>query len=431
MPNWFPVGTNGNDSGWRLDIVSLLAVIGESSIAEHSQALTASWTCMLPRIIPAPQVLLKPARLARLPQTNSAVVGIHNGTLVPSLNYFANILHPLDDLPRYGFKVLKITHRNDSIRWLGCSPPSNSTLNIPPNHTITGDPGKPKPRVPPHKLSPLNILSIGSCLLTIGLLVLAIIIEDATAIIALGTISLASSLCGLASWWAPLLQPRLFRSKVPPGDVAIRTREGAFLIVKCNEEIARELYFGTEECRYHVQIQTISDLGGFGTLLLMISVVLLGNCNFTMQAAIGASYILLNGLFWGASLIPKDKFWDLSGYMIEDITLNDAKDADLIQSDGLEGLPSFTRTLWYAIRETKKIGWVKKCGAAPDTAEWGEWLKLAESNAIDGNRLWDAVAMRQDIVGQTDSLQQAKTAAHNDTAEQHAPAFEIPADERK
>lgn len=75
MASWFPAGTN-SDGGWRLDIVSLLAVIGESSIEEHSQALTSSWTCILPRIIPAPQVLLKPARPTRMPQVSAAVVGV-------------------------------------------------------------------------------------------------------------------------------------------------------------------------------------------------------------------------------------------------------------------------------------------------------------------------------------------------------------------
>jgi len=67
--NWFPVGKAG-ENGWRLDIVSLLAVIGESSMESHAQALTSSWTCILPRIIPAPQALLKatrPSRLRELP----------------------------------------------------------------------------------------------------------------------------------------------------------------------------------------------------------------------------------------------------------------------------------------------------------------------------------------------------------------------------
>jgi hypothetical protein len=72
---WFPVVRN-NEAGWRLDIVSLLAVIGESSIESHSQALTSSWTCVLPRIIPAPQVLLKPSRPTRMPVTNAVVVGV-------------------------------------------------------------------------------------------------------------------------------------------------------------------------------------------------------------------------------------------------------------------------------------------------------------------------------------------------------------------
>ena len=33
---WFPTGTD--NGGWRLDIVSLLAVIGESSMETHVQA---------------------------------------------------------------------------------------------------------------------------------------------------------------------------------------------------------------------------------------------------------------------------------------------------------------------------------------------------------------------------------------------------------
>lgn len=145
-----------------------------------------------------------------------------------------------------------------------------------------------------------------------------------------------------------------------------------------------------------------------------------------MQAAIGVSYIILNGAYWAASLISKDKFWDMSNYKVEDITPEDARDADIAQDDTLEGKPSFTRTLWYAMRETKKIGWVKKIGAAPITPQWEEWLKLAELNAEADNRTWDAVSKREEIVGQSDSIPQAKVADQKDTAEQHAPAFEVP-----
>jgi hypothetical protein len=51
---------------------------------------------------------------------------------------------------------------------------------------------------------------------------------------------------------------------------------------------------------------------------------------------------------------------------------------------------------------------------------------LAEKNAIEGVRDWDAVALREQIVGQSDASQQARRADVEDTAVQHAPALEIP-----
>jgi len=389
-----------------------------------------------------------------MPQTSAAVVGVHNGTLFPTLNYFPNIIHPIEDFSSYSFKVYEIKHKNqnpdppntksveDGSKELSGStsidfgkiedgpaalPRRRSTFRR-LTQTLTGSPDKKKPRVPAQWFSPLNVLSVGSCLLTIGLLVWAALIKDGTACCALGTISLASSIVGYASWWSPVLSLRNFSSKVPAGDVVVRTREGAFILVRCNEEVARELYTGTEECRYYVGIQMYRVLVGLGTFLLMVSVVLLGNCNFTMQAAIGVSYIVLNGAFWIASLIPKGRFWDLSNYVWTDITPSDARNAHEKQGDTLEGKPSFTRTMWYAIRETKKTGWVKRMGAAPATPKWEEWLKLAELNASRGNRKWNAVEKREEIVGESDSIPQAKAAAHRDTAEEHAPAFEVPLD---
>jgi len=198
-------------------------------------------------------------------------------------------------------------------------------------------------------------------------------------------------------------------------------------LVRCKEDVARELYTGTEECDYYVKTQQYRILVGLGTFLLMISVVLLGNCNFAMQAAIGASYIILNGLFWAASLVPRNRFWDLSNYEWVDETPNDAKDAHLSQGETLATQPSFTRTMWYAIRETKKIGWIKRSGAAPSTTKWDKWLDMAEYNAAKGNRNWDAVAERERVVGQAESAEQLLEAdkSDKDTASQHVPAIEI------
>lgn len=249
--------------------MSLLAVIGESSMEEHSQAMTSSWTCVLPRIIPAPQALLKADRPTRLPQVNAAVVGVHNGTLVPTLNYFPNIIHPIEELPAFAFKVLRISHRrewgkksqNQENAQSGSKHTSFSN-SVELNNIETGQqPGirrrstmdklrslsvqshdKPKPRIPSRKSSPLNILAVLSFLLTFGLLGWAISVHDGVACLALATISIASSIIGYASWWSPVLMNRSTTANVnvPDGDVVIRTREGAFLIVKCNEDVARD-----------------------------------------------------------------------------------------------------------------------------------------------------------------------------------------------
>jgi hypothetical protein len=46
------------------------------------------------------------------------------------------------------------------------------------------------------------------------------------------------------------------------GDIIIRTRDGAFIIVHCSEEIARELFIGPEECDYLVNDQWFKILVG-------------------------------------------------------------------------------------------------------------------------------------------------------------------------
>ncbi len=472
---WFPVGTN-NTPGWRLDIVSLLAVIGESSMAEHAQPMTASWLCVLPRIIPAPQVLLKPTRPTRMPQVNAAVVGVKNGTFVPTLNYFPNILHPIDDLPAFAFRVYKIKHsqkRVDSIklatRRADC-PGSEGTgthsqgLPIPvtsgSSTSVAAQSGLRKrgtfesikqvithsnedrlpPHVPARKTSPLNILSIFSFALTLGLFAMSLANQDGVACTALATISLASSIVGYASMWSPQLMKRKATSDVPQGDLVIRTREGAFIVVKCDENVARELYTGTEECIYTVQsIRKYRALVGIGTFLLMVSVVLLGNCNFPQQLAIGASYILLNGLFWGAALIKKEKFWNMSLYEFDDVTPEDGKHAHLEtvpNATDPEHIPSFTRTMWYAIRATEEIGWVKKSGAAPVTEEWDAWLKEADTAIKMKDYKWKAVTAKDRMVGQTEATPSSPAAPAmmngiSVPGGQHAPMIEVPPDSRR
>jgi hypothetical protein len=243
---------------------------------------------------------------------------------------------------------------------------------------------------------------------------MAAVNSDGVACLALVTISLASSIVGYASLWSPQLMKRNSLINVPPGDVVIRTREGAFVVVKCDENVSRELYTGTEECVYKVQKSHMyRALVAAGTFFLMVSVVLLGNCNFPQQLAIGVSYIVLNGLYWGTSLFKKERFWNMDLYNVERLTNNDKYPEYLRYSNAHEGntsdtdpekQPSFTRTMWYAIRETKEAGWVKKSGAAPMTNEWESWLKEAEVAAKDPltRDTWPAVTIKNQKVRQLD-----------------------------
>ena len=504
---WFSSDSTDDEgpAGWRLDVVTLLAVIGESSIADHAQTITASMMCLLPRIIPAPQALLKPSRPQRLPEVQAKMTGVYSGVHIDSVGFFANILHPLDEMKPFSFKVLRITHsdisgnpttpitqlsqlvddagRSDLLRKLwpfgrraraasrsGAQPPNdlgesgtsarstgaNFHADAPPQGIKRRDTRRDKmqdfiasphadsdkrPAIPPSLYSPTHILAVFSLFVTIGIIIAAAYWSDGTALIAVSLISLASSVVGWASWWRPLLTKRTHKSKVPDGDVLIRTREGGFLVVKCSEEVARELYAGTEECDYRVGDRVYQALMGLGTLLLMISVILLGNCKWLSQIFIGVAYIVLNALYWCMSLLPKRYFWDLSRYRVEDITPLDARGAHeddpseagkYAEDKDPERVKSFTRTLWYAVRETGRTSWVEKNGAAPNTPQWREWLEEAEreANKSDLERQknpWPAVARKNEIMSGNLKPRRRNGSAQPefDQAQNNVPATEI------
>ncbi|KAF5024084.1 hypothetical protein F66182_3828 [Fusarium sp. NRRL 66182] len=501
---WFP---NVKDN-WSLDVVTLLAVIGESSMAEQTQTITASLLCLLPRLIPAPQALLKPSRPGRMPETLAKMTGVYSGTTLDSVGFFATIITPLDALQPFSFRVLEIKHADPSFgdvemyspsaqkSWTSrilepiksrcsssCTQEHSSTgsgsqghrrprapemeysgLPLPASQstartrtttfrTPEGSPArdgyapkplarqrtakqkvqdmlanptfantKRRPAVPAKLLSPIHILSVFSCLLSIAIITCAVVWKDGNAILSVSLISFASTVVGYASLWHPILMNRKHTNQVPRGDVMIRTREGAFLLIKCTEEVARELYSGTEECHYHVGGRTYRLLMALGTTLLMLSVVLFGNCTWNSQIFIGGSYIVLNGLYWGLGMIPRSYFWDLSRYQWRDVTPDDAKHAHMVtdQKDQREGFPSFTRTLWFAIRETQRTGWVGRSGAAPGTEQWNKWLAEAQENAVKGHRAWPSVARKDMIMKENLGADEEL-----DEAAQHAPAVEV------
>lgn len=419
---WFP-NYRESRNGWRLDVISLLAVIGESSIGQNAQSITSSKLSLLPRLVPAPHSLLTTSRPSRLPAAEGTVIGVHNGNQVEGINYFAEVMHRFGELEQYEFRVYDVRWRGergrdrvrasedrtkqaspastgekrssqgpkrpstDDSSSSGCSVADNARLEA-GRTTMKDIPAL----IGPKKLSPSTIVTVLSCLLSISILVWAALIKDGVALIAISLLSIASTFICYGHLWDPHLAVRPSSSKVPPGDVIIRTRQRALVVIKCNEEVARELYIGSEYCKYAVKQRTFQAVSGVGTLFVMVGVVLLGNCTWTMQVVIGVTYVLLNGVYWTIGLIPKRAFWDLNRYEVECVTPEWMQNAHL-ETHGERA--SLTRTLWYTIHVTKHSHWARVSNTAPRHSLWDKWLDLALENVKDAN--WPAVVRKDEL----------------------------------
>ncbi|KAK2607962.1 hypothetical protein N8I77_006601 [Diaporthe amygdali] len=358
-----------------------------------------------------------------MPDYPAKVAGVYSGVVLDTLGFFANIIHPLDDLPTYGFKVIKVKHRDgedpsvettvagdkgsmdgervysmedpwcrqrcqDGSRRVRRQSSTAYTSDVEQGYQTRRHPREKsvdpmsetftvlteeRPVISPKWSSPTNIISAASFVLTTVIIGMMVYWKDGVALLAVGIVSLGTSIIGYASWWRPVLMVRARKDKVTAGDIVIRTQQGGFILVRCTDEVARKLYAGTAECAYHVGERAHKLLMALGTAMLMVSIVLLGNIYFEGQTMVGASYIVLNGAYWLASMVSKEHYWDLS------------------------------RTLWYVIRETKSTRWAERSGAAPGTRRWRQWLREAEENARAGNRRWAAVRRRDHIFADDES----------------------------
>lgn len=333
----------------QLDVVGLLAVIGESAMSTHAQIATATKWSLLPRLIPAPQALLRHTRPHRLPPVLSVkVIGIHSGNQATELNYFPNLLHGIENNADYSFEEVKITHCDTE--------------------------GQPSGiRIPVKRMGPLVILSIFGMLCSAGLLALAIHQEDWVAVLAVGLLSLTSTLVGLGSRWVPVIPQRKEKRIVPPADIMIKGRQGAFIHVKCTENIARELYFGQETCKYDIDDRWFYVISGTGTFLMMAAVIAMANCTFILQAGLGLAYIVLNGLYWIAALVPGEWHWELGVYEVTKTEKGTKR--------------NYTEVLIEAIGATRSTKWVTEGDVAPKTEAWREWLLEVEKLFKDNEGL--------------------------------------------
>lgn len=193
-------------------------------------------------------------------------------------------------------------------------------------------------------------------------------------------LSCLSSLIGLGNKWKLKLPERKVKTgEVPPGDVVIRYPKGSFLIVRCPEEVARELYFAPENIQYLLQHgPAYRILSLVGTIMLMGGVICLANAQIEAQIAWAASYMLLGSSYWIVAALPAKLHWDYSCYTVINECLADS-------NMSAKGYPSendtFTQALWKAIVVSKQTDWVRLSNACPDTQAWRSWLDLARQEA--------------------------------------------------
>ncbi|EDU48837.1 hypothetical protein PtrSN002B_002027 [Pyrenophora tritici-repentis] len=352
--HWLSQGQNGTTSldELQLDIVGFLAILGEGSVLANAQVSTLSKWIFLPRLIPAPQAMMRPTRPNRLEPFPGYVTGIVSGNHRDSINHIGNIVCDANNLDPFSVRVVKIVRDTDK------SPLKAKTI------------------------APLTVVLFIGFALSALLLALSIWQEDGMSILATVLLSLLTSLIGYGNKWTlKLPQRKNTTTRVPRGDVVIRYPKGSFLIVQCDENVARELYFAPESIDYlltHGPAYRILSL--VGTTMLMGGVICLANAQIQVQIAWAGSYMLLGAAYWIVAALPGKMHWDTSCYRVENQCLSDSKMDE-------KGYPSknatFTQALWRTIVVTKNIEWITRSVACPDTPAWRQWLREAKACSSD------------------------------------------------
>ncbi|PWY70640.1 hypothetical protein BO83DRAFT_340190 [Aspergillus eucalypticola CBS 122712] len=362
---WFTGARDTSDKGWHFDAVSLLAVIGESIIERQKHLIVASPFSVLPRLLPAPQAILNTDSTTQLPPfENVSVTSLYSEITANQLGYFAGLIHSVDKLEPFDFRVYCIRHSERYITEAN----SDRLKNY---HKPT------RTRIGLKLLCPMNILTLASVLWTIGLAVWSIVLHDGVGLLAIITMSISSSLSCLSQQLYPELEKTSRHTNDSKGDLVINTRNGAFIVVQCTVDIARELYLEQERYRYTLRPDAtlFKVLMGASTILLMVSVLLSSNCGWTMQTAIAVTYILLNLCYWALPVLFDARlFWDVAALYEVEVKNQRCND-------------NYTVALWNAIQETGEVGWVRTAHLLPDSEVWDHWLEEAKEN-ID-NKHWD------------------------------------------
>jgi len=230
-----------------------------------------------------------------------------------------------------------------------------------------------------------NVANYIGCAVSIVLLVLSLYWGDGMSFIATLLLSALSSLAGLVNKCNIDPQKRNQKRSVPIGDVVVRYPNGSMVVVKCHENVARELFFAPEVIKYFVEEAWICRLISLsGTLMLMGGVICLASSEKKSQIAWAVSYILINILYWLAAALPPRHHWNTSRYNTVEHSISTGHRCD-----------DYTTALWKAMCAAKcpkkdeqvedmseEIDhWAKISGALPRSEAWEKWLTSAKEKA--------------------------------------------------
>lgn len=229
---------------------------------------------------------------------------------------------------------------------------------------------KEDPEIKAHPYGPLTWLSILGFAMSLTLLVVSIVKEDGMSLLATVTLSATSCIIGMGSKWELQLPKRSANRPVPSSDVIIKFPQGAFLVVKCAENIQRELYWHPEKCDYFVPLSLYRLISLLATLLLMFGVIFLANATNFLQVLWAGAYVILNAAYWVVAALPQKFHWDTSSY--------ERKELNVV---GKSQSHTFTHALWNVIAVTGSSGWAKDFDIAPKSAAWDLWLREAEAQS--------------------------------------------------
>lgn len=81
-----------NFGNFQLDIVGFLAILGEGSVLSNAQVATLSKWMFLPRLLPAPQALLRTSRPEKLESSPGFVTGVYSGNHRDYVQHIGNIV---------------------------------------------------------------------------------------------------------------------------------------------------------------------------------------------------------------------------------------------------------------------------------------------------------------------------------------------------